>query len=96
MPKPDSLYRKDIFQLAQRIAELPRIQKKVLAMYYFENMPLADIAACLGLNKARTCQILIRTVDALQSCFLKSRPNAPRVKHSQKVTPDQGTESMGC
>jgi RNA polymerase sigma factor for flagellar operon FliA len=79
MRKPDSLQRKEgILVLVQRIAELPRVQKKVLAMYYFENMSLADIAACLGLSKARTCQILIRTVDLLQSCLLQTRQNATR------------------
>ena len=79
MRELDSLQRKeDILLLVQHIAELPRVQKKVLAMYYFENIPLADIAACLGLSRARTCQILIRTVDRLQTCFLRTRPNARR------------------
>jgi RNA polymerase sigma factor FliA len=93
MRERDSLHRKEgILLLAQRIAELPRAQKKVLAMYYFENMPLADIAACLGLSKARTCQILIRTVDLLKSCFLQITLTLAQ-KMSRKASQDQQAES---
>jgi RNA polymerase sigma factor for flagellar operon FliA len=35
------LERKEVLSLlAQRMAKLPEIQKKVLAMYYYENMKL--------------------------------------------------------
>jgi predicted DNA-binding protein YlxM (UPF0122 family) len=98
MRERDSLHRKEgILLLAQRIAGLPRVQKKVLAMYYFENMSLADIAACLGLSEARTCQILIRTVDLLKSCFLQITLT-PRPKDAQKGQPrsDQFKEIVGC
>ena len=84
--------REEILLLAQRIAELPRVQKKVLAMYYFENMPLADIAACLDLSKPRTCTILMRAVDLMQSCFLQIT-SIPRPKDGQKDQPDQQAES---
>ena len=41
------LERKEILSLlAQRMTKLPEIQKKVLAMYYHENMKLSEIAAC--------------------------------------------------
>jgi RNA polymerase sigma factor for flagellar operon FliA len=73
MREPDSLQRKEgILLLVQRIAELPRVEKKILAMYYFENMPLADIAVCFGLSKTRTRQILTRAVDLLQTYFLQT------------------------
>ena len=36
--------------LAQRIAQLPGIPKKILVMYYYENMRPAEIAAELGLT----------------------------------------------
>jgi DNA-directed RNA polymerase specialized sigma subunit len=52
---------RDLALLAQYISRLPSLQKKVLAMYYFENMPLADIGTSLGLSKIKTCQILIET-----------------------------------
>jgi RNA polymerase sigma factor FliA len=45
MPEGGGSHRKEVISLlAQRIAELPRVQKKVLAMYYYENMQLADLA----------------------------------------------------
>jgi RNA polymerase sigma factor FliA len=93
MPERDSLQRKEsILLLTQRIAELPRIQKKVLAMYYFANIPLADIACCLGLSQAGTCQVLIRTVELLQSCLLQIA-STPRSKDGHKDQPDQQGES---
>ena len=82
MGKGDSSQRKrDILLFAQRIAELPRVQKKVLAMYYFENLPLADIAACLGLSKIKVCEILVETSAQL---FLADH-RTPRLKDRQKV-----------
>jgi|SRR6516164_6837596 len=59
MLESDNAHRNEcVLQLAQRISRLPWLQKKVLAMCYFENLPLADIATCLGLSKIRACQIL--------------------------------------
>jgi RNA polymerase sigma factor for flagellar operon FliA len=46
--------RKDILALlARRMVKLPTIPKKVLAMYYCENMRLLDIAKCFGLAESR-------------------------------------------
>ena len=36
--------------LTQRVAQFPRIPKKVLAMYYYENLRPAEIATELGLT----------------------------------------------
>lgn len=90
MPEGDSAQHKEaVLLLAQCIARLPRVQKKILAMYYFENKQLADIAACLGLSKIRTCQILIETSAQL---FLAD-PGIQHLKDRQKVTPNQQAES---
>ena len=40
------------------MAQLPELQKKVLAMYYHENMQLFKIAAVFGVTESRICQIL--------------------------------------
>src|SRR5262249_25537940 len=54
----DALERKEIIALlAKRMAQLPELQKKVLAMYYYENMQLSQIAALFGLTESRICQI---------------------------------------
>ena len=53
--------------LAERIAQLPDVQKKVLAMYYYENLRLADIAAAFGLTESRICQIHTQAVKQLRA-----------------------------
>lgn len=64
----DVLERKEVLSLlAQRMAKLPDIQKKVLAMYYYENMKLSEIAACFGLTESRICQIHTQTVSVLRN-----------------------------
>jgi len=64
----DVLERKEVLSLlAQRMTKLPEIQKKVLAMYYYENMKLSEIARCFGLTESRICQIHTQTVGALRN-----------------------------
>lgn len=57
--------------LAERIGQLPAMQKKVLAMYYYENLRLADIAAAFGLTESRICQIHTQAVKQLRA-YLQS------------------------
>jgi RNA polymerase sigma factor for flagellar operon FliA len=62
MQESDSLEQREYaLQLAERIGVLPPVQKKLLAMYYVENLPLAEIAVHLGLSKIGACQILVKT-----------------------------------
>jgi RNA polymerase sigma factor FliA len=64
----DVLERKEVLSLlAQRMIKLSEIQKKVLAMYYYENMKLSEIAACFGLTESRICQIHTQTVGVLRT-----------------------------
>src|SRR5271166_5896369 len=64
----DVLERKEVLSLlAERMAKLPEIPKKVLAMYYYENMKLSEIAACFGLTESRICQIHTQTVGVLRN-----------------------------
>jgi RNA polymerase sigma factor FliA len=56
--------------LTQRMAELPDLPKKVLAMYYYENMRLSEIATCCRLTESRICQILNQTVAVLRNYLL--------------------------
>ena len=55
--------------LAQRIVELPRLQKTVLAMYYYENLPAAEIAACLDLAEHEIELIRAEAVRLLQTSY---------------------------
>ncbi len=64
----DNLEKAELLQLlTQRIAELPDIPQKILAMYYFENMRLAEIAAVFGLTESRICQIHAQTILGLRA-----------------------------
>ena len=54
-------------RLVQQIVQLPPTPKKILAMYYYENLPLAEIAACLGLTEREIDLILAKTVRLLRN-----------------------------
>ncbi len=70
----DNLEKAELLQLlTQRIAELPDIPKKILAMYYFENMRLAEIAAVFGLTESRICQIHAQTIIGLRAWLQRVR-----------------------
>jgi RNA polymerase sigma factor for flagellar operon FliA len=62
--------RKDILALlARRMAKLPTLPKKVLAMYYYENMRLLDIANCFGVEESRIRQIHLQAITSLRTFF---------------------------
>jgi DNA-directed RNA polymerase specialized sigma subunit len=64
----DNLQRDDVLELlAQCIAQLPRTQKTVLALYYHEDLEPAEIAACLDLTECEIEQIRAETLELLQS-----------------------------
>jgi RNA polymerase sigma factor FliA len=68
IPAPDVLERKEVLSLLiQRMAELPDMSKKVLAMYYYENMHLSEIATCFRLTESRICQIHTHTIGLLRN-----------------------------
>lgn len=53
--------------VSERIDELPEVQRKVLAMYYFEGMRLAEIAEVFGLTESRICQIHSQAILVLRA-----------------------------
>jgi RNA polymerase sigma factor for flagellar operon FliA len=74
VPARERMEKEELMQLvAQRIQELPDIQRKILAMYYFENMRLAEIAAVFGLTESRICQIHAQVVLSLRSYLSRMR-----------------------
>jgi len=71
-PPLDVLARKEVISLlAQRMAELPDMPKKVLAMYYYENMRISEIATCFKLTESRICQIHTQTIGLLRNYLVK-------------------------
>ena len=71
MPSLDVLERKELLTLlAQHIAQLPLASKKLLAMYYYENLTISEIAACFNLPAWRIYEILRQTVGLLGNDLL--------------------------
>jgi RNA polymerase sigma factor FliA len=70
----ETLEKHELVQLlTQRIAELPDIPRKILAMYYFENLRLAEIATVFGLTESRICQIHAQTILGLRAYLQRAR-----------------------
>jgi RNA polymerase sigma factor for flagellar operon FliA len=59
--------------LTQRISELPDMHKKILTMYYFENLRLAEIAAAFRLTESRICQIHAHIILGLRAFIQRVR-----------------------
>jgi RNA polymerase sigma factor for flagellar operon FliA len=59
--------------LAERLAELPAMQRKILGMYYHENLRLAEIAAVFGVTESRISQIHSQTILALRAYLSRAR-----------------------
>lgn len=70
----ENLEKEELLQLlTQRMADLPDIPRKILAMYYFEKMRLAEIAEVFGLTESRICQIHSQTILGLRSFLGRAR-----------------------
>jgi RNA polymerase sigma factor FliA len=64
----DALEKKELMRMVmERIQQLPDMPKKILAMYYFEDLRLAEIAAAFGLTEGRISQIHTQTVLSLRA-----------------------------
>lgn len=67
------LEKKDLQEaVVARLMELPDMQKKVIAMYYFEEMRLSEIAAAFGVTEGRISQIHTQAVQSLRA-FIQRR-----------------------
>lgn len=62
--------------VAERITQLPEMQRKVLALYYFEDLRLREIAAVFGVTESRICQIHAQAILALKAFLRKHDPEA--------------------
>jgi RNA polymerase sigma factor for flagellar operon FliA len=57
--------------IEKRLQTLPEMQRKVLALYYFEDMRLREIAEVFGVTESRICQIHSQAVLALRGYLQK-------------------------
>jgi RNA polymerase sigma factor for flagellar operon FliA len=60
--------------IEERLKKLPDMQRKVLALYYFEDLRLREIAEAFGVTESRICQIHSQAILAIKSVLLKQDP----------------------
>lgn len=57
-----------------RIQQLPEMQRKVLALYYFEDLRLREIAEAFGVTESRICQIHAQAILAIKALLQRQDP----------------------
>jgi RNA polymerase sigma factor for flagellar operon FliA len=57
--------------IAERLEQLPEMQRKVLALYYFEGLRLREIAEAYGVTESRICQIHAQAILSIKSYLRK-------------------------
>jgi RNA polymerase sigma factor for flagellar operon FliA len=73
----DGTFRRELARLlADRLKLLPDMQRKVLALYYFEDMRLREIAEAFGLTESRICQIHAQAILAIKAYLQPFDPHA--------------------
>jgi RNA polymerase sigma factor for flagellar operon FliA len=71
----DGTFRRELARLiTDRLEQLPDMQKKVLALYYFEDMRLREIAEAFGLTESRICQIHAQAILNIKASLTKVDP----------------------
>lgn len=60
-----------------RLKELPEMQRKVLALYYGEDLHLREIAEVFGVTESRICQIHAQAILALRSYLQRVEAGIP-------------------
>jgi RNA polymerase sigma factor FliA len=70
----DTIAQKELTRvIADRIEQLPEMQRKVLALYYFEDMRLREIAETFGVTESRICQIHSQAILAIRNYLSKNK-----------------------
>jgi RNA polymerase sigma factor for flagellar operon FliA len=77
-PDPsESAARSELKELiAQRIRQLPKVQQQVLALYYFEDLRLREIAEAFGLTESRISQIHSQAILGIRSFIERQEASA--------------------
>lgn len=57
-----------------RLQQLPEMQRKVLALYYFEDLRLREIAEAFGVTESRICQIHAQAILAIKALLQRQDP----------------------
>ena len=62
--------------IEERVQQLPEMQRKVLALYYVEDLRLREIAEVFGVTESRICQLHTKAVLALKALLKQHEPEA--------------------
>jgi len=62
--------------IADRLKQLPEMQRKVLALYYFEDLRLREIAEAFGVTESRICQVHAQAILAIKALLIEQDPEA--------------------
>jgi RNA polymerase sigma factor for flagellar operon FliA len=77
----DCTARREVARLiARRIEKLPEMQRKVLALYYFEDMRLREIAEAFGVTESRICQIHSQAILSIKA-YLAQQEKMDETSH---------------
>ena len=65
---PEKIQGREVIDLLhERLNALPRIQQKILHMYYFKDFCLAEIAEVFNLSESRICQLHTHAIRGLKT-----------------------------
>jgi RNA polymerase sigma factor FliA len=62
--------------ICKRLEKMPEMQRRVLALYYFEDLRLREIAETLGVTESRVCQIHAQAILSLKTYFRRREAQA--------------------
>lgn len=62
--------------IEEHLKQLPEIQRKVLALYYVEDLRLREIAEVFGVTESRICQIHAKAILTLKALVQQKEPDS--------------------
>ncbi len=73
-PEERTAHRELAQVIEKRLQQLPEMQRKVLSLYYFEDLRLREIAEAFGVTESRICQIHSQAILAIKSLLKREDP----------------------
>jgi RNA polymerase sigma factor for flagellar operon FliA len=92
-PSPDRLYEQTEVRdrVRNAIAQLPPRERKILSLYYFQEVTMKEIGEAIGVNESRVSQLHARAIQRLRKTLtageippaVAAKPG-PRLAHSRR------------
>ena len=81
--------------LVKAVGEMAEREKRVLTLYYYEGLTLAEIGDILGVTESRVCQIHTKAVLQLRAKLADRPEGAGRALGSAKVNAPAAARAAG-